>query len=181
MSETSYAPSSSDYGQEQAISQHHYFYARELKQENHRAAKRQRDDRSVSPSPVKHEPDSPSETPRVSAVEANIRLEEQYAAALNSQMGENTFIETLFNEKKPSSPKQESQLDDADFDLMRWKCHDLEGEHDHAYERLDEVQAELDEAIRQRDAALVRCGAWEKAADYWKDVLLARYSNSFGP
>jgi hypothetical protein len=78
MSDSSYNPSSPDYGPGQAISQQHYFDALERKRDDHRAAKRRRngDSPSRSPSSVKQELSSPSVTPRATAIEANLRLEE---------------------------------------------------------------------------------------------------------
>jgi hypothetical protein len=77
MSESSYQPSSPNYGSGQAISQQHYFEELDRKREDHRAAKRRRNGSiSLSPTSVKQELSSPSATARVSALQANEWLEE---------------------------------------------------------------------------------------------------------
>ncbi|KAJ7934064.1 hypothetical protein B0H13DRAFT_1855536 [Mycena leptocephala] len=118
---------------DQAISLQHYFEELDHKREDHRAAKRRRNG-SVSQSPT-------SETCR------------QYAGALNSQMGENKYIDNLLYDRELDSdcPKAEPRVDDKDIDLMHLRCNDSEAERDAAWEELDKVRAERDEGIQQWD------------------------------
>ncbi|KAJ6624578.1 hypothetical protein B0H10DRAFT_2430864 [Mycena sp. CBHHK59/15] len=103
---------------------------------------------SISPkSPIKRESSSCT-PPRMTAVRANelftetVRVQTQYAAALNSQMGENTFVETLMNNAHAvSSPA----LDEAVFER-------------------DEAFLERDEAGFERDEALQKLKSWNDAA-----------------
>jgi uncharacterized protein (DUF3084 family) len=62
-------------------------------------------------------------------------------------------------------PKAEPRVDDTDIDLLHLRCSDLEAERDAAWEELDKVRAERDEAIHQRDKAISECRTWEKAAE----------------
>ncbi|KAJ7875161.1 hypothetical protein B0H14DRAFT_2568932 [Mycena olivaceomarginata] len=152
MSDNSYDPSSSDYGPGQAISQQHYLM---LLNANEMTTGLQNVEGM-------QELSSPSVTPRATAIEANLRLEEQYAGALNSQMGENTYVENLIYAGEPYCPKPES-VDDTDIDLLLLKCGDLEAQRDAAWQELEKVRAERDEAIQQWDKVLLECRTWEKA------------------
>ncbi|KAJ6625265.1 hypothetical protein B0H10DRAFT_1942538 [Mycena sp. CBHHK59/15] len=138
---------------------------------------------------MKQESLSPCPTPRATAVKANELLAEQYAGALNSQMGENTYIDTYIYTSKESTPTLSRELsppvDSADLDLLHMKFLDSEAQHDEAIEARDEAieardkalanlarmktdfdQAvdEQDTAIRERDVALEKLTRWNEAA-----------------
>ncbi|KAJ7017719.1 hypothetical protein C8F04DRAFT_1243863 [Mycena alexandri] len=139
---------------------------------------------------IKQEPLSPCVTPRPTALKANERLLEQYGAALNSDMGENTFVEKLIEEHGTPSrnaPPVRALLpvrgrspvrDETDLDLLRMRCLDAEAERDDALEardeteesmrlvlmELDEVRLALQQVTGERDVALAKQKEWEKAS-----------------
>ncbi|KAJ7179999.1 hypothetical protein C8R43DRAFT_941734 [Mycena crocata] len=111
------------------MSQHHYWEARDRKKleiQNRRLAPYRN---PASPSPrraIKSESVSPARTPRLSAIAASkhFSADDQYGVFLNSQIGENTFVDHLCNSKfivafpannvaSPSSEKENDASQDT--------------------------------------------------------------------
>ncbi|KAJ7676599.1 hypothetical protein DFH06DRAFT_1428193 [Mycena polygramma] len=128
---------------------------------------------------VKQESSSPCSTPRTTAVAANKLFVEQFAGALNSQMGDGTFVEQFYKDPIPrrgcaSLPPP----DEMDIDLLRLRCNDAEGQRDDAFdsrdeaikarneawEELERVRDSFYQAIAERDAAVDKCKEWEEAS-----------------
>lgn len=125
MSDSSFEPSSEGPGTDWALSQAHQEIYDERKQQRRqeRENKRRRTlSKSDPETPMKQESLSPCPTPRATAVKANELLAEyavytvnflalnphrQYAGALNSQMGENTYVDTYIYTSKESTPTRE--------------------------------------------------------------------------
>ncbi|KAJ7476791.1 hypothetical protein FB451DRAFT_1173648 [Mycena latifolia] len=191
MSDGSFEPSSDGPGETWALSQQHhdiYYERKHTRHEERKAAtQNKRLKLGIVPTPealIKQE-SSPCKTPRPSAVKANELIIEQYAAALNSQMGENTFVDTLMESTSVVSRGFSPPLDGADIDLLRMQLLDAEAQRDDATEardaaledlaqmkiafdkaifERDETLDERDEVIRERDEALNKLREWNEAA-----------------
>jgi hypothetical protein len=70
----------------------------------------------------------------------------------------------MCSNSSPDCPKPES-VDDTDIDLLLLKCSDLEAQRDAAWQELEKVRAERDEAIQRWDKVSLECRTWEKAAE----------------
>ncbi|KAJ7069018.1 hypothetical protein B0H15DRAFT_807271 [Mycena belliarum] len=182
MSDSSFDFTSDGPGTTWAISQQHEELYNERKRERaearqarHHNKRAKFGDRTTTKSPIKQE-SSPSTTPRLTAMKANELFAEyiflimlivvldicrQYAAALNSDMGENTFVDRIMQGARNVVPERSPCLDGTDIDLLRMQCVDAEAQRDDALEARDEalkslaqMKVELDRAIGERDNIL---------------------------
>ncbi|KAJ7857331.1 hypothetical protein B0H14DRAFT_3135871 [Mycena olivaceomarginata] len=95
---------------------------------------------------------------------------EQYNTALNSQMGENPFVDYLL-EKTGATPPQLTKVDETDMDLLQMRCSDAEvqrddalEEQDHALEQLTNLRVSLYQALDERNQAMQQVAEWRRAA-----------------
>ncbi|KAJ7277841.1 hypothetical protein C8J57DRAFT_1222626 [Mycena rebaudengoi] len=100
MSDDSYLPSSSPDPPDLGISQAHHWEREEHRQERRELRALRKTGPYTDSRPIKHETPSPSRTPRASAIQATRAFAEndQYGLFLDSQVGENTWVDTVFPE-----------------------------------------------------------------------------------
>ncbi|KAJ7158193.1 hypothetical protein C8R43DRAFT_948510 [Mycena crocata] len=198
--EYSYSHRSSSPFQEescQSFSQQNYY----THKENHREHRKQRltgaapYSRSATRSPavldIKSESVSPTRPLRLSAIQANQQFgsNEQYGAFLDSQVGDLSYVETLYKaaeeENKPASDEagfhrpclqcfemiaeRKKAIDDCDEIMAAWRKaqQDLED----AQHKCEEAQYTCNKLQQERDEAVMECRRWRKAAVGARDLI----------
>ncbi|KAJ7226203.1 hypothetical protein C8J57DRAFT_1273845 [Mycena rebaudengoi] len=161
MSDDSYLPSSSPDPPDLGISQAHHWEREEHRQERRELRALRKTGPYTDSRPIKHETPSPSRTPRASAIQATRAFAEndQYGLFLDSQVGENTWVDTVFPEAAIVNSPLHLSIPSDDGNEVCLDCTRLITERDFSFQERDLVHDQWREALRERDDAMVECNA----------------------
>ncbi|KAJ7153663.1 hypothetical protein C8R46DRAFT_1357075 [Mycena filopes] len=168
-SESSFTTLGLDYEQSQAHQPIRDEYEAGLTQEQldkaalGRHRKRQRIGHSAPSSPVKQEEASSDEAPRSSVQEARHAFRNYYGpfGALNSQVGEGTYVDHLIDSR--NAPESQSQTQESDFP---GETQEPDEDHDSNHEleaQIQRLRSRLNIAMQERDQVQAECDQYRQA------------------